>query len=124
MFWELFNNAFRFSLLEMKKISKLKMTIINCKLVTNTKENFVKNESKIIKIQDLKKTLYLKTPIIEKEWIAKLKSDILEGPKYLVPLIELISFKLIIFFFNVPEKLLHILAFSEMVFTSFFVKHE
>ena len=51
----------------MEKISKLKMTIINCKLVTNTKEYFVKNESKIIKIQDLKKTLYLKTPIIEKE---------------------------------------------------------
>ena len=51
----------------MKKISKLKMTIINCKLVTKTKEYFVKNDSKIIKTQDLKKTLYLKTPIIDKE---------------------------------------------------------
>ena len=56
--------------------------------------------------------------------LPNLKSDIFEGPKYLVPLIELISFKLIMFFFNVPEKLLHILAFSEMNLTSCFVKHE
>ena len=42
----------------------------------------------IIRKVDLKKTWYLKTAIIEKEWIKSLKSDIWDGPKYLKPLTE------------------------------------
>ena len=43
--------------------------------------------------KDLIKTCNLNTAIIEKEWIIKLYKDILEGPKYLLPLVELISLK-------------------------------
>ena len=45
----------------------------------------------IINKTDLKNTVSLKTAIMEKEWIARFNKDILEGPKYLSPLIELIS---------------------------------
>ena len=37
----------------------------------------------MIIIDDLKKTVYLKTAIIEKEWMIRLKKDIFVGPKYL-----------------------------------------
>ena len=37
---------------------------------------------------DLKKTVFLKTDIIDKECITRLKKLIFDGPKYLVPLIE------------------------------------
>ena len=56
---------------------------------------------------DLKNTLYLKTAIIDSEWIISLNRDIWDGPKYLNPLIELISFKDSMFFLTLPEKLLH-----------------
>ena len=56
----------------------------------------------MIKI-DRKNTWVLKTAIIENEWIISFKNDILDGPKYLTPLIEFISFKILISFFNVPE---------------------
>ena len=62
-----------------------------------------KKDKIIIKKLDLKKTEYLKTPIIEKECIIKLNSDILDGPKYLEPLIESISLNLSKFFLKVPE---------------------
>ena len=75
----------------------------------------------IIKV-DLKKTVYLKTAIIENECTIRLKRDIFEGPKYLNPLIELISFKFVIFFFTDPEKLHHKLALFDIKLTSFFVK--
>ena len=52
---------------------------------------------------DLKNTLYLKTAIIEKEWIKSLKMDIWDGPKYLKPLLEFISPNSFINFFTVPE---------------------
>ena len=48
----------------------------------------VKKDNIIIINTDLRKTVYLKTDIIEKEWIIRFKSDIFEGPKYLEPLIE------------------------------------
>ena len=47
--------------------------------------------------------LGLKTAIIERECIAKLNRDIFEGPKYLVPLIELISLYSFMFFLTDPE---------------------
>ena len=56
---------------------------------------------------DLKKIIFLKTAIIAKEWITSLYNDIFDGPKYLSPLIDSISFKLLICFFKDPEKLLH-----------------
>ena len=52
----------------------------------------------IIKV-DLKKTVYLKTAIIEKECMTRFRRDILEGPKYLRPLIESVSFRFDKFFF-------------------------
>ena len=42
-------------------------------------------------MKDAEKTRYLNTAIIEKEWIISLNNDIFVGPKYLDPLIELIS---------------------------------
>ena len=57
----------------------------------------------MIKNVDLKKTWYLKTAIIEKEWIKSFKSDIWDGPKYLNPLVELISLKDFKSFLTLPE---------------------
>ena len=71
---------------------------------------------------DRKKTVYLKTAIIENECITRLKKDIFEGPKYLRPLIESTSFNTVKFFFTDPEKLLHKLALSERIFTSLLIK--
>ena len=82
----------------------------------------VKKDNIIIIKVDLKKTVYLKTPIIENECMARLKRDIFEGPKYLTPLIESTSFKFVKFFFTVPEKLLHKLALSKRIFMSCWVK--
>ena len=61
-----------------------------------------KNNNRTIK-SDLKKTWNLNTAIIENEWIINLNKDIFEGPKYLIPLIEFISTRLLKFFFTVPE---------------------
>ena len=69
----------------------------------------------IIKLIDLKKTFVLKTAMIEKEWIIKLNKDIFDGPKYLEPLTEFIEFKFLIWYFNVPEKLIHKLFFIEIL---------
>jgi hypothetical protein len=62
-----------------------------------------KKDRIIIKKLDLKKTWYLKTAIIEKECITRLNNDIFEGPKYLIPLVEFISFNFFIFFLTEPE---------------------
>ena len=64
----------------------------------------VKKDNIIIIIVDLKKTAYLKTAIIESECVARLKRDILEGPKYLSPLIESTSLRLSKFFFYRSRK--------------------
>ena len=82
----------------------------------------IKKDNIIIIKVDLKKTVYLKTPIIEKECMIRLKRDIFEGPKYLNPLIESVSLRFVKFFFTDPEKLLHKLALSERIITSLFVK--
>ena len=52
---------------------------------------------------ELKNTRYLNTAIIEKECINNFVKGILEGPKYLIPLIDFIALYLLIFFLNVPE---------------------
>ena len=104
------------------KISKLKNTIKIWIVIAIEPNVLIKKDNIIIIKVDLKKTVYLKTAIIESECIARLKRDIFEGPKYLRPLIESTSFKLDKFFFTVPEKLLHKLGLLERIFTSFFVK--
>ena len=53
-------------------------------------------------------TIFLKTPIIEKECIKRLNKFILEGPKYLWPLIEGTDTRSSIIFITEPEKLLQI----------------
>tara|TARA_B100001250_G_C19607642_1_gene703493 strand:- start:8 stop:247 length:240 start_codon:yes stop_codon:yes gene_type:complete len=75
----------------------------------------------IIKV-DLKKTVYLKTAIIENECTIRLKRDIFEGPKYLNPLVDSVSLRFFKYFLIDPEKLLHKDALSERVFISTFVK--
>ena len=101
--------------------SNIKITdkgnIINA---TNGEANSLDGNIKII--ADLKKTWFLKTAIIENEWINNLNNDIFDGPKYLNPLIESISFKLLICFDKDPEKLLQRLGWWDKMFTSFFVK--
>ena len=71
---------------------------------------------------DLKKTIFLKTAIIENECKINFNNDILDGPKYLFPLIQSISLYSLIYFLKVPEKLLHKLALHDKRLTSFLVK--
>ena len=72
-------------------------------LTTYKLQNLVKKDRNIIIKVDLKNTVYLKTAIIEKEWITSLKRDIFDGPKYLKPLIDSISLNVFKLFFTVPE---------------------
>ena len=85
-------------------------------------KTFVKKDNIIIIKVDLKKTVYLKTAIIENECTTRLKSDIFEGPKYLIPLIEFVSLRFDKFFFIEPEKLLHKLGLSERIWISLLIK--
>ena len=55
-----------------------------------------------ININDLKNTWNLKTAIIEKECVRSFKNDIFDGPKYLAPLSDSISFKSFKCFFTDP----------------------
>ena len=103
-------------IIKLKKIIKIWRTIaIN--------PNVLKRKDNIISIKvDLRKTVYLKTAIIENECKIKLKRDIFDGPKYLKPLTEFTSFNCVKFFFTEPEKLLHKLALSERILISCFVR--
>ena len=60
-------------------------------------------------------TVFLKTLIIEKECFKRLKKLILEGPKYLFPLIDGIENKFFSIFIKEPEKLFQV-AFSLIIF--------
>ena len=80
MFLLLFIKAFSLSRIDTIKIDKLKNTIIICSTIDIEIANLDKKDSAIIRNVDLKKTVYLKTAIIEKECMTKLKRDILEGP--------------------------------------------
>jgi hypothetical protein len=55
--------------------------------------------------------------MIERECFIKLKKLILEGPKYLVPLIDGVDNKSFSIFFNDPEKLFHV-AFSSSILST------
>ena len=63
------------------------------------------------------KTVFLKTLIIESECFNKFIKLILEGPKYLSPLIDGISNKSFSIFANEPEKLFQV-AFSFINFST------
>ena len=78
-------------------------------------------KEKIITMKlDLKKTEYLKTEIIEKEWITRFNKDICDGPKYLNPLTDSISLYLFKCFLTEPEKLFHKLSsFNKMLISDF-----
>jgi hypothetical protein len=54
--------------------------------------------------------------MIERECFNKLKKLILEGPKYLVPLIDGMDNRFLSVFFKDPEKLFHV-AFSLSIFS-------
>ncbi len=75
-----------------------------------------------INTADLIKTIFLNTAIIANECSKRLIKDIFDGPKYLLPLVELIELSFTICFFTDPEKLLHKLFLPDKNFTSFFVK--
>ena len=104
------------------KITKLKMTKRIWPLITAISYFGEKYEATIIKIADLKKTVFLKTAIIENEWTTRLNKDILEGPTYLRPLIEFTELSSLMWYLNEPEKLLHKLDFDDKILTSFLVK--
>ena len=80
MFLLLFIKPFSLSRIETIKIDKLKNTVKICSAIEIETANLDKKDSAIIRNVDLKKTVYLKTAIIEKECMTKLKRDILEGP--------------------------------------------
>ena len=61
------------------------------------------------------KTVFLKTLIIDRECFNKLEKLILEGPKYLEPLMEGIDIRSFSIFLKVPEKLFQI-DFSLIIF--------
>ena len=90
-------------------------TIISGKEVIIEALLLIKRIYKTINKAERIKTVFLKTLIMDKECLIKFLKLILEGPKYLVPLIEgteIISFSI---FFNAPEKLFQV-AFSLSVF--------
>ena len=87
----LFFSSFSLSLKEAAKTSTLNK-IVN--IWKRKKLNFIKFPRKWIEVNkrtDVKKTRYLNTAIIEKEWTISLNNDICVGPKYLIPLIEFTS---------------------------------
>ena len=85
--------------------------------------NSLKINNKIIEnINDLIKTFFLNTAIIEKEWIINLKIGTLDWPAYLNPLTEFMLWRILICFFTVPEKLHHRSFLFDISNKSFFVR--
>ena len=62
-----------------------------CKKNKSKVKNLLMYPKIIIIKKDLIKTCNLNTAIIEKEWTIRLKNDIFDGPKNLLPLVESIS---------------------------------
>ena len=99
----LLNSSFSFSLKDTTKIIKLNIIIRADKKLRFMPKLWSKKEKVKININDLKNTWNLKTAIIEKECVRSLKNDIFDGPKYLAPRSDSISFKLFRCFFTDPE---------------------
>ena len=76
-----FLNWSKFSRFETQIIAKSKIIIRNTgNRVIKVKDWKITNKYTDKKIKDRKKTVLLKTAIIEKEWIKSLKKLILDGP--------------------------------------------
>ena len=76
-----FLNWSKFSRLEAQTTAKSNIMIRNTgNKVTKDKDWKINNKYTDKKIKDRKKVVFLKTAIIEKEWIKRLKKLILEGP--------------------------------------------
>ena len=85
------NNSFSFSLKDIKNMIIQNSITGICKKTKSKVKNLFIYPKIIIMKKDLIKTCNLNTAIIEKEWIIRLKNDIFDGPKYLLPLVESIS---------------------------------
>ena len=72
----------------------------------------MKNRYTNKKTRDLINTVVLKTAMIDKECFIRLKKLILDGPKYLEPLMEGTAIRSPTSLDNEPEKLLQVEAFS------------
>ena len=70
------------------------------------------------KIMDLINKVVLKTAIIERECLIRLKKLIFDGPKYRDPLIDGTDFLSLAIFDNEPEKLLQVAASSVILTTA------
>ena len=90
--------------------------------VIKDKDLKINNKYTDKKIKDRKKTVFLKTAIIDKEWIKSLKKLIFDGPKYLRLLIVGIETRFGINLVNEPEKLLHVEGSSVILKTESFGK--
>ncbi len=115
---ELFN-WLRFSRLESKITEKSKTNIKNTGIeVIKDKDWKVKNKYTNKKRKDFINTPVLKTAIMDKECLIRLKKLILDGPKYLGPLIEGMGIRSLVSLVNEPEKLLQVEAFFAILATS------
>ena len=76
-----FLNWSKFSRFETQTTARSKITIRNTgNKVIKDKDWKINNKYTDKKIKDRKKAVFLKTAIIEKEWIKRLKKLILDGP--------------------------------------------
>ena len=120
---ELFN-WFRFSRLESKITEKSKKNIKNKGIaIIIDKDWKVNNKYTNKNIKDLINTAFLKTAIMDKECLTRFKKLILDGPKYLKPLIDGIETRSLNSLVNEPEKLLQVEAFSNIWETTNLGKH-
>ena len=104
-----FLNWSKFSRFESQTTAKSKITIRYTGIkVIKDKDRKINNKYTDKKIIDRKKTVLLKTAIMQKEWIKSLKKLILDGSWYLKPLIEGMEILSGINLVNDPEKLLQV----------------
>ena len=116
-------NWSKFSRFETQTTENSRIKIKNTgKRVIKDKDWKINNKYTDKKIKDRKKTVFLKTAIIDKEWIKSLKKLIFDGPKYLKLLIDGIETRFGINLVNEPEKLTHVEGSSVILRTESFGK--
>ena len=114
-----FFNWSKFSRFERKIIDAIKIKVKKTGIAVITDKDWkVKKRYTNKKIKDLIKTVVLKTAIIDKECFIRLKKLILDGPKYLDPLIDGTETRLPTSLDNDPEKLLQVEAFFAIWITA------
>ena len=116
-------NWSKFSWFETQTTENNRITIKHTgRRVIKDKDLKINNKYTDKKIKDRKKTVLLKTAIIDKEWIKSLKKLIFDGPKYLKLLIDGIETRFGINLVNEPEKLHHVEGSSVILRTESFGK--